>query len=97
MQTPINWQAEARRMRAQGHDASKIAALLGQTVSAVRLCLRGTRRGPPAVLGAGTRLVEPHVPRVPRVTLDQSALQAAAPAVAAGEIDRAELMRGISR
>jgi hypothetical protein len=42
-------------------------------------------------------LVEPHVPRVPRLTLDQAALQAAAAAFVAGEIDRAELMRRISR
>jgi hypothetical protein len=48
-------------------------------------------------LGAGTRFVEPHAPRVPRVTLDQGALAAAAAAFAAGEIDRAELMRRISR
>ena len=38
-------------------------------------------------------LVEPHVPRVPRVTLDQAALQSAAAAFARGEIDRVELMR----
>jgi hypothetical protein len=34
---------------------------------------------------------------VPRVILDQDVLQAAAMAFAAGEIDRAELLRRISR
>ena len=48
-------------------------------------------------MSAGSSLVEAHVPRVPRVTLDQAVLQAAALAFAAGEIDRAELLRGISR
>jgi len=51
----------------------------------------------PSALSAGARLVEPHAPRVPRVTLDQAVLQAAALAFAAGEIDRAELLRRISR
>jgi hypothetical protein len=44
MQTPISWQAEARRMRAQGKASGEIAALLGKTGSAVREVLRGTRR-----------------------------------------------------
>ena len=52
---------------------------------------------PSPALSAGARLVEPHAPRVPRVTLDQAVLQAAALAFAAGEIDRAELLRRISR
>ena len=46
---------------------------------------------PPPILGAGANLVEPHVARVPRVIVDRTALQAAALAFAAGEIDRAEL------
>ena len=50
----------------------------------------------PSAFSAGARLVEPHAPRVPRVTLDQAVLQAAALAFAAGEIDRAELLRRIS-
>ena len=46
---------------------------------------------------AATKLTAPHTPRVPRATLDQAALQSAAAAFARGEIDRAELMRRISR
>ena len=75
----------------------EIAARLRKAVSAVREVLRGTRRPPPAFLGAGRWLVEPHKPRVPRVTLDQAVLQAAAMAFAKGEIDRAELLRRITR
>jgi hypothetical protein len=48
-------------------------------------------------LSAGARLVEPHAPRVPRVTLDERALTAAAVAFAMGEIDKAELLRRITR
>ena len=48
-------------------------------------------------LGARARLIEPHAPRVPRVILDQGALQAAALAFAAGEVTKDELMRRISR
>jgi hypothetical protein len=48
-------------------------------------------------LSAGARLIEPHAPRVPRVIVDQAVLQAAAAAFAAGEIDRAELVRRISQ
>jgi hypothetical protein len=56
-------------------------------------------RQPPrtVVLSAGARLVEPHTPRVPRVTLDEGALTAAAVAFAMGEIDKAELLRRITR
>ena len=97
METPINWDAEARRLRAQGNGVAEIAALLGQEPAAVREALRGTRRSPPVVLGAGQKLVEPHVPRVPRVVLDRAGLKTAALAFAQGEIDRAELMRRISR
>jgi predicted transcriptional regulator len=86
-----NWQREARQLRAQGKAAHEIAALLGQAASAVREVLRGTPRPPPAVLGAGAKLIEPHAPRVPRVILDQAALHAAAVAFAAGEIDRAAM------
>jgi hypothetical protein len=75
----------------------EIAARLGKAVSAVLEVLCGTRRPPPAFLGAGRSLVEPHKPRVPRVTLDQAVLQAAAMAFAKGEIDRAELLRRITR
>jgi hypothetical protein len=39
MQTPISWQAEARRMRAQGKAAHEIARALGTTVTAVRKAL----------------------------------------------------------
>ena len=70
MGEPTGWQCEARQLRAQGHGANEIAALDGQPRSAVREVLRGTRRPPAAVLGAGAKLVEPHAPRVPRVTLD---------------------------
>ena len=123
MQAPIRWHAEARRMRAQGHGAREIAALVGKSHSAVKWLFKGepatTRKpsprpdapadkaakparrpsAPPSspALSAGSSLVEPHVPRVPRVTLDQAVLQAAALAFAAGEIDRAELLRRISR
>jgi hypothetical protein len=102
MQTPIDWQAEARRMRAQGKTSVEIAALLGEAPSAVREALRGTRLPAAAgddakPLGAGATLIERRVPRTPRVILDQVALTAAARAFAAGEIDRAELLRRISR
>ena len=53
MQTPIGWDAAARRMRAQGKASDEIAMALGQTVAAVRVALRGTRRTPLAALGAG--------------------------------------------
>jgi hypothetical protein len=46
---------------------------------------------------AATKLTAPHTPRVPRLTLDQGALQAAALAFARGEIDRTELMWRIGR
>ena len=36
MEMPIRWHAEARRMRAQGHGARKIAALVGKSHSAVK-------------------------------------------------------------
>jgi hypothetical protein len=102
METPISWQAEARRMRAQGKASDEIAALLSKPPSAVREVLRGTRQLATAgddarSLGAGAKLVEPHKPRVPRVTLDQAVLQAAALAFARGEIDRAELLKRITR
>ncbi len=107
MQTPIgsgsfasaseSWDAEARKLRAQGKTADEIAAQLGQARSTVLDALRGTPRPPPEILGAGAQLVAPHVPRVPRVILDQGALKAAAAAFAAGEIDRDELLRRISR
>ena len=96
MQSPVSWQREARQMRAQGHDTSKIAIALDKSASTVREALRGLRRGP-AGLGAGANLVEPHIARTPRVVLNQAALMAAATAFAAGEIDRSELMRRISR
>jgi hypothetical protein len=99
-----SWHADARRLRAQGHDARRIAALLDQTVAAVREALREASRPKPPVgddvkpLGAGqAEVTTPHVRRTPRVTLDRSALQAAAQAFASGEIDRAELMRRIAR
>jgi hypothetical protein len=101
MQTPIDsgdWQAEARRLRAQGHDASAIATALGKTSSAIREALKGAPR-PEAevVLGAWRSFIEPHVPRVPRVVLDRAVLKAAVLAFAQGEIDRAELLRRITR
>jgi len=55
-----------------------------------------SRAGPslgPTACGRKRRVA----PRVPRVTLDEGALQAAAVAFAKGEIDRVELMRRISR
>jgi predicted transcriptional regulator len=102
METPIDWQAEARRMRARGRTSDEIAAQLGKTVSTIREVLRGTRQLATAgddarSLGAGAKLVEPHAPRTLRVILDEGALTAAAAAFAAGEIDRAELMRRITR
>ena len=118
MQAPIRWHAEARRMRAQGHGAREIAALVGKSHSAVKWVFKGepvTTRKPSApekaakvkprpsptpsspTLSAGARLIEPHAPRFPRVTLDQTVLQAAALAFARGEINRAELLRRISR
>ena len=98
MQTPINWQGEARKMRAQGKSSDEIAMALGQTPEAVREALRGTRRTRLAVLGAGrAEIPEPHVARVPRVVLDRQALPFAAAEFAAGLIDRAELMRRITR
>ena len=41
MQTPVSWDAEARRLRAQGHDASEIAARLDKAPEAIRGALRG--------------------------------------------------------
>lgn len=97
MQDPIAWDAEARKLRATGKTAAEIAALIGKEPSAIKEVLRGTPRPPPEVLGAGRSLVEPHVPRTPRVIVDQAVVQAAALAFARGEIDRAELLRRISR
>jgi hypothetical protein len=100
MQTPVDWRAAARRMRARSMGAAEIAAALDKEPSEVREVLRGrrrTRRPSPAVLGAGrAELPEPHIPRIPRVTLDRTVLQAAALAFAKGEISRAELMRRIA-
>ncbi len=89
-------------MRAQGKTSDEIAALLSKAPSAVREVLRGTRQLATAgddarSLGAGAKFLEPHATRTPRVILDEGALTAAAEAFAAGEIDRAELMRRISR
>jgi hypothetical protein len=112
MRQLISWHSHARRMRAQGHDPRRIAAELGRSLSAVRYVLgpmgrppvghkpKPARQPPPpptAVLSAGARLVEPHAPRVPRVTLDERALTAAAVAFAMGEIDRNELLKRITR
>jgi predicted transcriptional regulator len=97
MRIPTSWQAEARRMRTQGKASDEIAVLLGKTPSAARKVLRGRPRPPPPILGARADLVEPHVARTPRVVLDRAGLQEAALAFAAGEIDRLELMRRISR
>jgi hypothetical protein len=94
IEPPIGWDAEAGRLRAQGKTSAEIAALTGKDASAVREVLRGTPRPPSEVFGARQSLVEPHVPRVPRTILDRQALQAAAMAFAAGEIDRGELMGG---
>ena len=98
MQTPIGWDAAARRMRSQGKTVHEIAALLGQAPSAVRNALRGTRRPPPEVLGAGRSFVEPHAPRVPRAILDLAVLAGRGDGVRRRcEIDRAELMRRINK
>ena len=107
----ITWHSHARRMRAQGHDPRQLAAELGRSLSAVRYVLgpmgrppaghnpkpKPARQPPPVILSAGTKLVEPHTPRVPRVTLDERALTAAAVAFAMGEIDKAGLLRRITR
>ena len=98
-----SWQAEARKLRAQGKATDEIAALIGQPRSDVRTALRGMPRPPATVgdeakpLGLGRSFIEPHAPRVPRIVLDRAALKAATAAFAAGEIDRAELMRRIIR
>ena len=94
----IDWQAEARRMRAQGKASDEIAALLSKPPSAVREVLRGTPRPPPETLGARqAELAATHTPRTPRVILDQDMVRSAAADFAAGKIDRAELLRRISR
>ena len=86
-------------MRARGNGVAEIAASLQQDPAGVPEALRGT----PVTegerpLGAGRAdLAAAHVPRTPRVILDQTALRAAAAALAAGEIDRSELMRRITR
>ena len=49
MRAPIRWHAEARRMRAQGHDPRRIAAELGSSLAAVRYVL-----GPALVQTAGS-------------------------------------------
>ncbi len=97
MQDPVDWRAQALRLRARGHDAGEIAALLGQAPREVLEALRGTRRTPLAALGAGASMVEPHVSRVPRPPLDRTVLQSAALAFAKGEISRDELLKRISR
>ena len=112
MKQLITWHSHARRMRAQGHDPRRIAAEFGRSLSAVRYVLgpmgrppaghkpkpRPAPQPPPTIaLSAGAKLVEPHTPRGPRVTLDERALTAAAVAFAMGEIDRAELLRRITR
>jgi hypothetical protein len=97
MEPPVDWQAEVRRLRAQGKSSDEIAMALDKSPSAVREALRGTRRTPLAALGAGQSMVKAHVPRVPRAPLDRAVLQTAALAFAAGEITKDELMRRISR
>jgi hypothetical protein len=98
MKQPTDWQAEARRLRAKGMASAEIAALVGKAVPEVREALRGTRRTRLAVLGAGrAEIPEPHVARTSRVILDRQALPFAAAEFAAGLIDRAELMRRITR
>ena len=97
METPIDWQAEARRMRAQGKTSDEIAALLGQAVPTVREVLRGTPRPPPETLRAGAGFTATHTPRTPRVILDQDMVRSAAADFAAGLISRDELMKQISK
>ena len=97
MQTPIDWQAEARRMRAQGKTSAEIAMALGQAPSTVRTALLGTpRSSPPETLGAGAQYTAPHVPRTPRPILNQDMVRSAAADFAAGRISRDELMKQIS-
>ena len=92
------WQAEVRKMRAQGKSSDEIAMALGQTPEVIREVLRGTRRTRLAALGASrAEIPEPHKPRAHRVVLDRQALPFAAAEFAAGLIDRAELMRRITR
>jgi hypothetical protein len=103
METPINWQGEARKMRAQGKSSDEIAAQLGKARSTVIEALRGTPRPPPAAgdarsLGAGrAEDTVAHVTRTPRTILDRQALPSAAADFAAGRISRDELMKKITR
>jgi hypothetical protein len=96
-----SWQAEAPKLRAQGKDADEIAALTGKAPSAVREALRGTESladDDVRSLGAGrAELTVPHTPRRPRAILDQAMVRSAAADFAAGKIDRAELLRRITR
>ena len=46
MRAPIRWHAEARRMRALGHDPRRIAAELGRSLAAVRYVLGPMGRPP---------------------------------------------------
>ena len=52
MRAPIRWHAEARRMRAQGHDPRRIAAELGRSLAAVRYVL-GPMDRPKSIPPAG--------------------------------------------
>ena len=97
MQTPVDWRASALRMRARGKAACQIAAELGKSVDRfARPCAGRAGRGWRS-RRRRAEIPEPHVARVPRVVLDRQALPFAAVEFAAGLIDRAELMRRITR
>jgi hypothetical protein len=98
MKAPIDWQAQARQLRAKGKSSDEIAVVLHQGPSVVREVLKGTPRPPAETLGARqAELASRHAPRTPRTILDRLALPSAAAEFAAGLIDRAELMRRISK
>jgi len=105
------WHAECKRLRAAGSTCTQIAAALGKTLGAVKWVLdengeraaslhrtrmqRGTYDG---VHHAATA-IEKHKPRVPSRRGDEWAqmVRDATAAFAAGEIDRAEMMRRLGK
>jgi hypothetical protein len=98
MKAPIDWQARARQLRAQGKSSDEIAVLLHQGPTVVREVLKGTPRSPSETLGARqAELASRHAPRTPRAILDRQALPSAAADFAAGRISRDELLRRITR
>jgi predicted transcriptional regulator len=94
MKKPIRWHAEARRLRADGLSSRRIAELVGKCHSAVKWVLRGERSAPTRVARVRRLVVAPDAARV---VLDPEIIKTAAVLFASGEIDRAELVRRISR